>query len=178
MTIAKELLGKVIVTNFNGVQTAGMITETEAYEGATDKACHAYGNRRTKRTETMFYNGGVAYVFLCYGIHHLFNVVTNISDVPHAVLIRAIEPLEGLEQMKKRRKNKKVGATFSNGPGTASQALGITVKHDKLDLTMSQIWIEDRGIGFSDAEILITKRIGIDYAEEDAELLYRFVKKS
>ena len=101
--IAQELLGKVLVTEFDGVHTAGMITETEAYAGAIDKASHAFGNRRTRRTEVMYNHGGVAYVYLCYGIHHLFNVVTNLQDVPHAILIRAVDPLEGIQIMLERR---------------------------------------------------------------------------
>src|SRR5689334_6239605 len=95
--IARELLGKVLVTNFDGVHTAGVIVETEAYAGETDKASHAYGGRRTQRTEIMYMHGGAAYVYLCYGIHHLFNVVTNARDTPHAILIRAIEPIEGID---------------------------------------------------------------------------------
>lgn len=101
--IAKELLGKTLVTNFGGVATAGMIVETEAYAGVADKASHAYGGRRTTRTEIMYMHGGTAYVYLCYGIHHLFNVVTNVRDVHHAVLIRAIEPLAGIDIMLERR---------------------------------------------------------------------------
>src|SRR5687768_10017990 len=97
--IAKDLLGKIIVTTFNNITTAGRIVETEAYNGAVDKASHAYGNRRTNRTEIMFAEGGMAYVYLCYGIHHLFNVVTSKKDTPHAVLIRGVEPIIGIEQM-------------------------------------------------------------------------------
>src|SRR5688572_1316061 len=97
--IAKDLLGKILVTRFDGVVTSGRIVETEAYNGAVDKASHAYGNRRTARTEVMYGRPGTAYVYLCYGIHHLFNVVTNRKDIPHAILIRAIEPLAGIETM-------------------------------------------------------------------------------
>ena len=117
VTIAKELLGKILVTNIEGAYTSGMIVETEAYAGALDKASHAFNNRRTNRTETMYANGGVAYVYLCYGIHHLFNVVTNTEHIPHAVLIRAVEPLEGIDIMLARRKKEKIAANLTGGPG-------------------------------------------------------------
>ena len=109
--IARELLGKVLVTNFNGILTSGMIVETEAYAGTTDKASHAYGGRRSARTEIMYMPGGTAYVYLCYGIHHLFNVVTNAINIPHAILIRGIEPIDGIETMLARRGKDKLGRT-------------------------------------------------------------------
>ena len=123
--IARELLGKILVTEF-GVRTSGIIVETEAYAGITDKASHAYGGRRTGRTEVMYSPGGTAYVYLCYGIHHLFNVVTNIEGIPHAVLIRAIEPVEGIETMLERRGKTKLSPSLTAGPGALSQALGIS----------------------------------------------------
>ena len=101
--IARELLGKVVCTRIDGELTTALITETEAYAGVTDKASHAYGDRRTKRTEPMYSTGGVAYVYLCYGIHHLFNVVTNKKDVPHAILVRSGKPLSGIKLMLERR---------------------------------------------------------------------------
>ena len=119
--IAQELLGKVLVTNFGGVRTSGIIVETEAYAGATDKASHAYKSRRTARTEVMYMNGGTAYVYLCYGIHHLFNVVTNIQDEPHAILIRAIEPLEGIDAMLARRGKEVLQPLLTAGPGALSR---------------------------------------------------------
>src|SRR3982750_593315 len=108
VSISKELLGKYLFTKIEGTVTAGIITETEAYAGQIDKASHAYNNRRTARTEVMFSEGGVAYVYLCYGIHHLFNIVTNMADVPHAVLVRAVEPLEGIKYMLQRRGKKEL----------------------------------------------------------------------
>ena len=105
--IAKELLGKSLVTQINGIQTSGIIVETEAYKAPQDKASHAYGMRRTARTKTMFEPGGRAYVYLCYGIHHLFNVVSGPLNMPHAILIRAVEPQSGTEKMLLRRKMKK-----------------------------------------------------------------------
>lgn len=174
VTIAKELLGKVLCSRIHGITSCGIITETEAYAGITDKASHAYNNRRTKRTETMFMEGGVAYVYLCYGMHHLFNIVTNKKEIPDAVLIRGIHPLEGIEKMKSRRKKDTVDNKFSSGPATLSQALGINTKHDKLSLLKDTIWVEDRGIGIPDNEIHCSPRIGVDYAEEDALREYNF----
>src|ERR1041385_1383130 len=108
LSITEELLGKFLVTKFNGVITSGMITEAEAYGGVIDSASHAFNGRRTNRTEIMYALGGTAYIYLCYGIHHLFNVVTNEKDIPHAILIRALEPAEGIELMLKRRKKKQL----------------------------------------------------------------------
>ena len=172
--IAKELLGKVLITNFNGAISAGIITETEAYAGINDRASHAFGGRRTARTETMYATGGTAYVYLCYGIHHLFNVVTNKKDIPHSVLIRAIKPIEGMDVILKRRKQKEISNKLSSGPGTLSQALGIQTSHSGENLLGNKIWIEDRGINFSDKEIIKSPRIGVDYAGADALLPYRF----
>lgn len=175
VALSKDLIGKVLCTRFDDQLTSGIITETEAYAGINDKAAHVYGDRRTKRTETMYQEGGHAYVYLCYGIHHLFNIVTNIQDIPNAVLLRGIQPLEGIEIMKNRRGKSKVAKGFSSGPGTATQALGIKTIHDKTDLTEDMIWIEDRGIVIDQKNIFVGPRIGVDYAEEDALLPYRFL---
>lgn len=172
--ISKDLLGKVLYTCIDGVITSGIITETEAYEGITDKASHAYGGKRTARTEVMYSQGGCSYVYLCYGIHYLFNVVTNVKDVPHAVLIRAIKPVEGIEVILKRRNQTKLSSTITKGPGKVSQALGISKYHNKIDLQGDSIWIEDRNILVKENDLIISKRIGIDYAQEDADLPYRF----
>jgi DNA-3-methyladenine glycosylase len=173
--IAEELLGKVIHSNIDGFLTSGIITETEAYAGSTDRASHAFGNRRTARTEVMYSAGGVAYVYLCYGIHHLFNVVTGEEGNPHAVLLRGIHPLKGIEHMKKRRKISVMKKTFSSGPGSCAKALGFHVKHSGIDLTKNLIWIADQNIKIPKKEIITTPRIGIDYAGKDAKLPYRFV---
>lgn len=172
--LAKDLLGKVLVTREGKILTSGIITETEAYNGIVDKASHAYGNRRTERTEIMFREGGTSYVYLCYGIHYLFNVVINVKDHPHAVLIRAIQPLQGKEIILRRRGVAKPDKKLCIGPGKVSQALGITLKHNGLDLTGDKIWIEDRGIQLKPKDILVGPRIGVDYAGEDAKLPYRF----
>lgn len=175
--IAKQLIGKVLVTNFDGVITSGRIVETEAYNGVVDKASHAYNNRRTKRTEIMFGEGGNAYVYLCYGIHHLFNVVTNVKDVPHAVLIRAIEPLEGIDVMLERMKKTKLDFSIGRGPGNVSKALGIATHHTGNTLLGKDIYIADDGFKISAKNIIASPRIGVDYAAEDALLPYRFYLK-
>ena len=151
-----------------------MIVETEAYAGTGDKASHAFGNRRTNRTEIMYAHGGVAYVYLCYGIHHLFNVVTNIEHVPHAILIRAIEPIGGIEIMLERRKKEKLQASLTAGPGAMSEALGIKTNHSGLSLQGPEIYIEDRGIYTAKKDIVETTRVGVGYAADDALLPYRF----
>ena len=150
VAISRELLGKVLCTNINGVRTEAIITETEAYAGIADKASHAYGDRRTKRTEPMYGPGGTAYVYLCYGIHHLFNVVTNDEGVPHAVLVRAGTPVEGLDEILLRRNRTKVDKTLMGGPGTVSQALGIKTDMTGTSLRGRRIWIEDRGMAVPD----------------------------
>jgi DNA-3-methyladenine glycosylase len=173
--IAKELLGKHLFTKFKNKLTGGIITETEAYAGVIDRASHAHGGRRTARTEVMYGEGGNAYVYLCYGIHSLFNVVTNNKDVPHAVLIRAIHPTHGIPTMLKRRNMTALKKNTAAGPGTVSEALGIHYSHTGLSLLGNKIWIEDRN--YPDGNIESSKRIGVDYAGKDAELLYRFVLK-
>jgi DNA-3-methyladenine glycosylase len=173
LQITQELIGKFLVTNFDNMVTSGMIVEAEAYNGVIDKASHAFNNRRTKRNEVMYAEGGFTYVYLCYGIHHLFNVVTNGKDTPHAILIRAIVPIDGIDTILYRRKqnlNKKI----TDGPGTLSTALGIKTVHSGISLSGNQIWIEDRGIKFTKKDIVTSPRIGVDYAGEDAKLPYRY----
>ena len=173
--IARELLGKVLVTEF-GVRTSGIIVETEAYAGETDKASHAYGGRRTTRTEIMYMHGGTVYVYLCYGIHHLFNVVTNVQDVPHAILIRAIEPTEGIDIMLERRGKDKLTPALTAGPGSMSQALGIQTAHTGTSLLGNSIYIEE-GIRIRNKDIVATTRVGVAYAMDDALRPYRFYIK-
>ena len=173
--VSRELLGKVLCTRANGVVTKAVITETEAYAGAGDRASHAYGGRRTKRTEPMFAEGGRAYVYLCYGIHHLFNVVTAEAGTPHAVLVRAGSPLDGVALMKRRRGAKATDKTLLAGPGSLAQSLGITTRLTGADLSGERIWIEDHGIVIGDTEISAGARVGVDYAGEDALRPYRFL---
>ena len=195
LQIAKELLGKILVTKYppaspslklqrskagragNGVVTSGRIVEVEAYNGVIDKASHAFGGRRTARNEIMYANGGVAYVYLCYGIHHLFNVVTNSSETPHAILIRALEPVKGMDTMLQRVGKKKLDNTLTKGPGNLSKALGLCTKHSGFSLRSKELFIADDGLVYSKKEIATSQRIGVDYAGNDALLLYRFYVK-
>lgn len=177
--IARELLGKVLYTSFNNEITAGIIIETEAYAGVVDRASHAYNNRRTVRTEIMYSEGGCAYVYLCYGIHPLFNIVTSVRDDPQAVLIRGIEPIYGIEIMKKRKGRIHLIPMDGIGPGKITKLLGILVNHSGLTLcnnsnTENGIWLQDDGIQVLESEVKSSPRIGIAYASEDALLPYRF----
>jgi len=174
VAISKALLGRVLCTRIDGLITRIVITETEAYAGVTDKASHAYGDRRTKRTEPMYGSAGSAYVYLCYGIHHLFNIVTNRPGVPHAVLIRAGAAIEGVETMLARRNKKKVDKKLLSGPGSLAQALAITTDLTGASLVGNKVWIEDHGIKINDDQINASPRVGVGYAEEDAMRLYRF----
>jgi DNA-3-methyladenine glycosylase len=173
--LARSFLGKFLMTNIDGVLTGGIITETEAYAGVTDRASHAYGGLHSKRTETMYRDGGISYIYLCYGMHHLFNIVTNKEDIPHAVLVRGIFPVTGIKKMLERTGKKTAGHQLTNGPGKLTKALGITTKLDGTPLTGNTIWIEDRGIVCRDSDITAGPRIGVAYAKEDALLPYRFV---
>lgn len=174
--IARELVGKWLWTFQEGKLTAGMIVETEAYCGETDKACHAHQNRYTERTKVMYEAGGCAYVYLCYGIHNLFNIVTNIKGKADAVLIRGIEPMEGKEVMLERRNQQKVAPALTAGPGRLTQALGISREQNAITLDSPAVWISHppKEHGLSEPELLAGPRVGIDYAEEDALLPWRF----
>lgn len=172
--LAKDLIGKKLCTYFGEQLTSGIITETEAYSGRHDKGCHAHLGRRTKRTEIMYNQGGLAYVYLCYGIHHLLNFVTNQEDLADAILIRAVEPVEGLDVMMERRGKSKFDKTLTSGPGTLSQALGVTTKHYGMELDSDLLWLEEAPENIPEKDIVTTTRIGIDYAEEDALLPWRF----
>ncbi|MCI0752099.1 MAG: DNA-3-methyladenine glycosylase [Flammeovirgaceae bacterium] len=171
--IARELLGKILTTKVNGFITGGMIVETEAYSWK-ERGCHAFGDKKTNRNAVMFEKGGLSYVYLCYGIHNLFNVVTNKAGIADAVLIRAIEPVKGHDIMLQRRNIKTMSYQLSSGPGKLTKALGIDRSFNGKDLGKSEIWIEDDGIRISNKQIEISSRIGIAYAKEDAELPWRF----
>ncbi|MDR0294782.1 MAG: DNA-3-methyladenine glycosylase [Prevotellaceae bacterium] len=172
--ISKELLGKVLCSCIDGRLTEAVIVETEAYAGVTDKASHAYGGRRTKRTEVMFWQGGCAYIYLCYGMYSLFNVVTHTEGTPHAVLVRGAIPLTGIDTMLQRTGKQKVNKNSLIGPGKLSKALGLHFSFTGTPLGGDLIWIEDRGINVPAKTIKATQRIGVDYAGEDALLPYRF----
>jgi len=176
LQISKDLLGKVLVTNIDNQLTSGIIVETEAYRAPDDKASHAYNNLCTSRTKTMFAEGGCAYVYLCYGIHHMFNVVTAKKGVAHAVLVRAIEPVDNIEWMFERRKMQQTNHRLTGGPGKVGKALGITTQLTACSLIEedSPIWIEDRGINIDEHQIIASPRVRVDYAEECAAWNWRF----
>jgi DNA-3-methyladenine glycosylase len=170
---ARRLLGKRLCSVVDETFTSGYIIETEAYCGRDDRACHANNGRRTPRTDVMFDEPGRAYIYLCYGIHHLFNVVTNRKGLADAVLVRAIFPDEGIEVMKERR-NMDTLKNLTNGPGKFTRAMGVTTSLNKTVLSESPLWIEEAGINVNPAQIRPSKRIGVDYAGDHAERPWRF----
>ena len=173
LTVARELLGKLLVVpDRNGKRISARIVECEAYRGPQDRAAHSYGGRRTKRTETMYGIGGTAYVFFVYGMYNQFNVVTGGVDKPHAILIRALEPVEGIETMRKRRHGQP-DHNLTNGPGKLCLALGIDRRLDATDLLGNKVWIEDAETTRR-SRIASGPRIGIDYAEEWVDKPWRF----
>lgn len=174
LKIARELIGKILVTVHDGKLTSGRIVETEAYEGITDRASHAYGGRRTSRTEIMYAQGGHAYVYLCYGIHHLFNVVTNEGDIPHVVLVRALEPLEGVEMMHQRSGPLRNRYALTSGPGNLSRALGIHISQSGTSLLSDVMYIAEDDFKISKSGIITTPRIGVDSAGDAALWMYRY----
>lgn len=174
VSIARNLIGKYLFTCFDGLTTGGYIIETEAYNGVIDKASHAYGNRMTPRTSTMFQQGGIAYIYLCYGIHEMLNIVTSVEGQPHAVLIRAIQPTEGLDVMQSRRNMAVIKPNITRGPGSVAKALDISRRVNGISLQSDTMWIEDRGLVIPDEQIAAGPRIGVDYAGDDALLPYRF----
>lgn len=173
VAVAKELIGKVMVTAWNGEITSGRIVETEAYAGETDKASHA-SKGRTERTEVMFGPGGRAYVYLCYGIHQMFNIVTASNGIPHAILIRAVEPMEGRDLMLQRTGKKVWDNTITAGPGRVGKAFGFHTSQCGLDLTGKELYIADDGFQVNEEDIASSPRIGVDYAGDHAQWLYRF----
>jgi len=173
LEVARDLLGKkLVVPGKNGLRVAGIIVETEAYRGPEDRASHAYNGRRTNRTETMYGIGGTAYVYFVYGMYNQFNVVTNVEGVPHAILVRAVEPSEGLDVMRRRRRGRSE-YELTSGPGRLCLALGIDRQIDKADLLGERVWIEE-GVSISPRQIARGPRVGIDYAEAWVKKPWRF----
>ncbi len=180
--IAKDLVGKIIISKFDGLVTSGRIVETEAYIGLIDKASHSFGGKRTARNEHMYASPGTAYVYICYGMHHLFNVVTNKQNIPDAVLIRAVEPLRGIDIMLQRTGKIKLDNTLTRGPGNVGKTLGISKDHSGLNLSGNKIFIgeddwHDNGLTPSDDFIGVSKRIGVESAGAAALYPYRFFVK-
>ncbi|MGF7186650.1 DNA-3-methyladenine glycosylase [Desulfitispora alkaliphila] len=178
LTVAKALLGKVLVRNLNGVEISGKIVETEAYIGPEDKGCHAYQSKRTKRTEAMFNNGGHAYVYLIYGMYYCFNVVTNVLEKPEAVLVRAVEPVAGIDIIKENRKIKSNKLeNLTNGPGKLCKAMKIDKNFNNYNLIKGEdLFIRNYGSN-QNLDIVTAKRINIDYAEEYKDKPWRFYLK-
>lgn len=174
--IARELLGKSLFTKIDGITTGGIIVETEAYSWQ-EKGCHAFGAKKTGRNAIMFEKGGHSYVYLCYGMYNLFNVVTNVEGTAEAVLVRAVEPTVGIEEMKLRRGELKNAYHLTSGPGKLTKALGIDRTFNGKYLLNTDVWIEDLGVSVKNKDIIASKRIGIDYAGEDANLPWRFTIK-
>lgn len=173
LTVARELLGKLLVVRTkSGKRISGRIVEVEAYRGPQDRAAHSYGGRRTKRTEPMYGIGGTAYVFFVYGMYNQFNVVTNLVGAPHAILVRAVEPVEGIEFMRRRR-GKQPDRNLTNGPGKLCLAMDIDRRLDGADLLGNNVWIEDAA-PIPRSQIAAGPRIGIDYAEEWKDKPWRF----
>ncbi|TSD66688.1 DNA-3-methyladenine glycosylase [Inquilinus sp. KBS0705] len=177
VAVSRNLIGKYLFTCIDGELTGGYIVETEAYAGVIDKASHSYGGRNTPRTQTMYMQGGISYVYLCYGIHEMFNIVTSVEGQPHAILIRAIQPTDGLNTMLMRRNMETIKPNITKGPGSVAKALGISRKINALSLQSDVIWVEDRGLSFNDSEVAAGPRIGVAYAGDDALLPYRFYVK-
>jgi DNA-3-methyladenine glycosylase len=171
--IAKELLGKVLVTNWNNEYTSGRIVETEAYAGEIDKASHA-SKGKTARTSVMFEEGGTAYIYLCYGIHEMFNIVTNKSGVPHAILIRAVEPIDGIDIMLRRTGKKKLDETLTRGPGNVGKAFGFHRSQCGFSLQSDELYVADDGYKADKKSIISSPRIGVAYAGDHALWDYRF----
>ena len=177
LQVANDLIGKLLVTKWNGIITSGRIVEVEAYEGIIDRASHAYGGRRTKRNEIMYGEGGKAYVYLCYGIHHLFNVVTHSSETPHAILIRALEPVKGIATMLERTGKAKADQTLTRGPGNVSKALGIHTMHSGYSLLSNELYLADDAFTYPKKQVMRSARIGVDYAGPHALWPYRIYVK-
>jgi DNA-3-methyladenine glycosylase len=175
LQVARNLLGKILITQLDGVRSSGRIVETEAYAGVGDRASHAFGGRRTARTEHLYGEPGTVYIYISYGMHHLFNVITNKKGIPHGVLIRALEPIEGVEHMLERTGKFSGDLSITKGPGNLSRAMGMNKIHSGGNVFSEEIFIADDGLRYKKNEIIVTKRIGIEGAREDADLLYRFI---
>ncbi|PYS95793.1 MAG: DNA-3-methyladenine glycosylase [Acidobacteria bacterium] len=174
LLVARRLLGRrLVVPDRDGARVSGIIVETEAYRGPEDRASHAFGDRRTKRTETMYRIGGTAYVYFVYGMYDQFNVVTNVEGIPHAVLVRALEPAEGIEVMRRRRRGRS-DHDLTNGPGKLCIALGIDRALDDADLLGDRVFIEEGRRRVPPGAIASGPRIGIGYAAEWADRPWRF----
>jgi DNA-3-methyladenine glycosylase len=175
--ISRDLLGKSLFTCIEGEVSGGIIVETEAYRGPEDRGSHAYNNRRTARNDIMYAAGGVVYMYICYGIHDMLNIVTGAEGVSHAVLIRAIEPTSGIEMMRRRRGLENDDKRLCKGPGALAKALGLTKRYNGVSLQGDEIWIEDQGMFFSDESVVSCPRIGLNIEEPYKSIPWRFYVK-
>ena len=177
LLLGKKLLGKIIVTNKNSIVTKARIVETECYIGPYDKAAHSYGGKRKGRCEIQYNEGGYAYIYMIYGMHNCFNIVTARENMPESILIRAAEPLEGIEEMERRRGTREK-RDLLRGPGRLTKALGITREDYGEDLCGERIYLEDDGYAIFAEDIEESPRINIDYAQEAKDYLWRFTIKA
>lgn len=168
--VARELIGKILVHDSDEGLTSGIIVETEAYRGPDDKAAHSYNGRRTPRTEIMFHEGGLAYVYMIYGMYYCFNVTASVIDSPEAVLVRAVQPLEGIDLMSSRRHTERL-INLCSGPGKLCSAMGISIEHYGIDLCGDELYITE---GNDDLRVGTSGRINIDYAEECRGFQWRY----
>lgn len=163
LAVARDLLGKYVFTNIGGNITGGIIVETEAYRGPDDRGSHAYADKRTPRNEVMYCAGGVAYMYICYGIHDMLNIVTGVGNSSHAVLIRSIQPVDGIEVMRGRRSIFDNDKRLCQGPGALAKSLGLTKSHNGCDLQGDVLWLENRGVIFNNDQIAATPRVGMNF---------------
>ncbi|MEJ6980199.1 DNA-3-methyladenine glycosylase [Pedobacter sp. P351] len=177
VSLSAKLLGKQLFTHLEGEVTGGIIVETEAYRGPEDLGSHAYNHRRTPRNEVMYTQGGVIYMYICYGIHDMLNIVTGLEGDSHAILIRAIEPMVGLEVMRIRRGIANDDRRLCKGPGALAQALGLKKSHNGTSLISKEIWIEDNPFEIPPEDIIACPRIGLNIAEPYKSIPWRFYIK-
>jgi DNA-3-methyladenine glycosylase len=175
--IARELLGKEVYSNIEGQITGGIIIETEAYRGPDDRGSHAYLNKRTPRNEMMYNAGGLVYMYICYGIHDMLNIVTGSKDMSHAILIRAIEPIKGLEIMRERRNIYNQDKRLCKGPGALAKAMALNKLHNGIDLQNDTIWIEDNGRSYTDEQVVASARVGMNFDGIYKTIPWRFYNK-
>lgn len=174
VSVARDLLGKYVYSLVDGQLTGGIIVETEAYRGPDDRGSHAYNNKRTPRNEMMYSAGGVAYMYICYGIHDMLNIVTGTEGMSHAALIRAIEPIEGLDIMRIRRGVFDQDRRLCQGPGALAKALGLTKLHNGADLQGDIVWLTDHGITYRDEQVVASARVGMNFEGPYKTIPWRF----
>jgi DNA-3-methyladenine glycosylase len=174
LLISRELLGKTLYTSIAGELTAGVIVETEAYAGPDDRGSHAFNNRRTPRNEMMYAQGGVVYMYICYGIHDMLNIVTGPEGTSHAILIRAVEPTEGIGIMRSRRNVYNADHRLCQGPGALGQAFGLNKTFNGKSLTGDEIWIEDQGTQLNQDDIATSGRVGMNFEGPYKSIPWRF----